>query len=298
LSTKFFQPGDAPDPAYRNLRDLGERCDYRAFCEALWPRFEPYADPHFLKEVRRQFHPRFWEMYLAVAFLERGYTLHKHRDGGPEFGIDLDGTRFWFDAIAPTAGSGPDAVPRLEYGKSEASRVPQEQIILRITSALDAKRAKWVKDLKSGRISAHDGYIVAINDRSIREAWLGSDMPYVVKALYGFGDIAVSFDRKTLQVVEAKYLHRPTVSKVSGTGISSQPFAARECPEISAVLYSSVDAANFPRSLGGDFMILHNDRPTVPLGHGTLRFAREYWLDEESLQMRNWSATPSPIQEA
>lgn len=287
---QLFLPGDAPSTAYCNLRDRDHCVEWKIFCEALWKRYEPYADPHFLNEIRIQFNPRFWEMYLAVVFLELGFELHKHRDSGPEFGIDIEGKRYWFDAIAPTGGTGPDAVPQ-EFDQREARIVPQEQIILRITSALAAKRAKWQKDMASGRVSENDGYVVAINVRSIDSAIYGGDMPYIVKALYGFGDLAVSIDQKTLKVIESKHMHRPTITKASGTKISTRPFEARECPEVSAVLHSIVDAANFPKQLGGDFMILHNDQPNIALPRGKLRFALEYWIENEYLCSRDWSKT-------
>ena len=203
--------------------------------------------------------------------------------------IDIDGKRYWFDAIAPTGGEGADAVPQLEYGRPVASRVPQEQIILRIISALAAKQAKWQKDLAVGRVSDKDGFIVAMNDRSIRWAWLGAEMPYVAKGLYGFGNLTVSFDVRTLKAIETKHEHRPKIAKASGTGISSQPFAVGECPEVSAVLYSSVDAANFPGVLGADFSILHNFNPNVPLPLSAQRFYREYWIAGESLNVKDWS---------
>jgi hypothetical protein len=286
----LFKPGAAPDQAYRNLRD-SERClEWKDFCERLWQRYEPYADTHFLDEIQRQFHQRFWEMYLGVTFLERGYKLHRHNNAGPEFGIDIEGKRYWLDAIAPRGGDGPDAVPRVEYGRTEVSTVPQEQIILRIMSALAAKREKWKKDREAGLVSDRDGFMVAMNDRGIRWAWLGAEMPYVVKGLYGFGNLAVSIDPRTLEVVESKHLHRPTIAKASGTGISSQPFAAHECPEVSGMIYSSVDAANFPGVLGADFTVLHNREPNVPLPMGALHFYREYWIDGEHLMMKDWSS--------
>src|SRR5712691_1541769 len=126
LKGNLFHPGDAPSKAYCNLRDDEQCAEWKAFCEWLWERYAPYADPHFLTEIRIQFDQRFWEMYLGVTFLERGYPLHKPRAGGPEFGIDIDGVRYWLDAIAPNAGSGADAVPPLEPGKLSA--VPQKQI--------------------------------------------------------------------------------------------------------------------------------------------------------------------------
>jgi type I restriction enzyme S subunit len=287
----FFRPCDAPDVAYTNLRDLERARPYRAFVEKLWQQFSPYADPNFLSDVKSQFHPRFWEMYLTVAFLDREFRLQKHPGGGPEFGIDLAGRHYWFDAIAPTSGEGADAVPQPELGALVVSTVPQEQIILRLTSALNTKRVKWKRDLESGRVQQSDGYIVAINGRSIRHCMYGSDMPYIVKALYGFGNLAVGINPRTLEITDSQYLHRPVIPKVSGVQISSEPFAAGECKEISAVLYSNVDAANFPKALGGDFMVLHNPSAAVPLSRGALTFAREYWLDDENLNMRAYPSS-------
>jgi hypothetical protein len=287
----LFQPGDAPDPAYCNLRDADHCIEWKAYCESLWQRYAPHADPHFLREIRIQFHPRFWEMYLAVTFLDRGYELHCHKDGGPEFGVDIEGKRYWFDAIAPTAGTGPDAVPDdVEY---KAHFVPTQQMILRYTSALATKRDKWRKDLRTGRVSEADGFVVAINDRSIPWAWAGAEMPYIVKALYGLGDLTVTIDTRTLEVVDTKHQHRPTIKKTSGTEVSSRAFVAGECPEVSAVLYSIVNAANYTPQLGQYFMILHNHEPNVPLPLSALRFSREYWIEGENLKMKDWSTTES-----
>lgn len=285
---KLFQPGEAPSEDYCSLRDRDHCVEWRAYCEALWKRFEPYADSTFPGQIRIQFHPRFWEMYLAVTFLDLGYDLNRRRDGGPEFGIDVGGRRYWFEAIAPTEGTGADAVPQLVNDGLVASDPPEEQIILRITGALDTKRKHWAKNLKSGRVAEQDGYIVAINDRSIREAPFGSHVPYVMKALYGLGQLGAAIDPTTKRPIEWRYSRRSTITKASGEGISSQPFTARECPEVSAVLYSSVNAANYPSHLGGDLMVLHNDQPNVELPRGVLRFAWEVWREDEHVYMTDW----------
>lgn len=281
----LFRPGNPPDPDYCALRDAKHCAGWKAHCEALWQRFKPYADDHFLEEIRRQFHPRFWEMYLAVAFLERGFTLHRHKDGGAEFGIDISGRRYWFDAIAPTQGIGADAVPQMEGG----GWVPTQQIILRYTSAVTTKRDKWRSDLEKGRVSLSDGFIVAVNDRSIRWAFLGAEMPYIVKALYGIGDLAVAISTQTLQVVESKHQPRPAIAKASGVSVSSRAFVANECPEVSAVLYGYDNAANYTARPGDAFMVLHNHEPTVPLPLHSLQFSREYWVEGNLLQAKHWS---------
>jgi hypothetical protein len=48
----LFQPGNALDLAYRNLRDAQHCVKWKAYCESLWERFRPYADDHFLESTR------------------------------------------------------------------------------------------------------------------------------------------------------------------------------------------------------------------------------------------------------
>jgi hypothetical protein len=288
----LFTPGDSPDIAYCNLRDAPHCTEWKAFCEQLWERYQPYADRHFLDEIRVQFHQRFWEMYLTVTFVDRGFEIHRPpRGAGPEFGVDIAGKRYWFDAVAPNAGDGPDAVREPEPGAREARRVPQEQIILRLMSAVAAKREKWRQDLERGRVSKDDGFIVAVNDRKVYFwAGLGAEMPYIAKGLYGFGHLAVAFDTRTLDITEVRHEHRPHITKVTGASVSSQPFSAQEYTEVSAVLYSSVDAANHPGVLGGDFRIFHNSGPNVPLPLGALRFHAEFWVGDDHLNSTEWRA--------
>jgi hypothetical protein len=77
MCDRVFSPGDALDPAYLNLRSMQEAwiAPARAFVESLWDRFRGFADPHFLTEIRRDFHARFWEMYLTCALQEYATPL-------------------------------------------------------------------------------------------------------------------------------------------------------------------------------------------------------------------------------
>ena len=100
-SDSFFLPGPAPDLGYSNTRDHPRGSDSRAFCDALWRRYSPLADPHFREDARSQFLQRFWEMYLAVALLERGLSVKRHGKEGPEFFVPLGTRRVWIEAVAP-----------------------------------------------------------------------------------------------------------------------------------------------------------------------------------------------------
>jgi hypothetical protein len=71
LPGPLFSPGEAEAP-YRNLRDMvtPEARAGKEFAERLWTQYHPYADAHFLTEIRRDFHARFWEMYLTCTLLQ------------------------------------------------------------------------------------------------------------------------------------------------------------------------------------------------------------------------------------
>jgi hypothetical protein len=105
----LFGPGDASDPAFFNLRQPIHEAAAKAksFAERLWKDYRPYADPHFLTEIRRDFCARFWEMYLCCALLEqstlRGYTLTCPKPG-PDILLESNSGRIWIEAVTPTNG--------------------------------------------------------------------------------------------------------------------------------------------------------------------------------------------------
>ena len=106
----IFGKQNATDDIYIYLRDKPEHAQRRKFIESLWKRFHPYADSEFVNLIASDFQARFWEMYLACTLLDAGFSLHS-RDAGPDIRVNTKGAPIWVEAIAPTAGSGPDAIP-------------------------------------------------------------------------------------------------------------------------------------------------------------------------------------------
>src|SRR5262245_28428217 len=134
----FFMDGPCKDPGYESTRDHPQGVSYKHFIEELWIRFRPLADRHFREDARDHFLQRFWEMYLGVTLLDRGFDLQRHGDEGPEFYAVVAGRRMWFEAMAPGPGEGPDRVqewaPATSPSEIRARYVPTEKIILRFTS--------------------------------------------------------------------------------------------------------------------------------------------------------------------
>ena len=77
---------------------------------------------YFLTEIRRDFHARFWEMYLTCTFLQDalrlGYRVSCPKPG-PDVLIEYQGRRIWIEATVATDGdpTSPDSAVEDHSGK-------------------------------------------------------------------------------------------------------------------------------------------------------------------------------------
>ena len=280
----FFSKGDGEDPGYVNVRDAKEGfcADGRAFTEQLWPHFSHYADSNFLREAKDNFTERFWEMYLGCTLLDCGFDIGTPGDEGPDLYADVTNKRVWFEATAPSAGTGDDQVPEPIPGRVVA--VPENQILLRLTGAIDAKRQHFEKAEKQGKVSKHDSAVICINGRNIPHS-ISDYVPHrIVRAVFPIGNPTVTLDRETLQVVDSGFEVRHRVEKTSGTEIPTTGFIDGSLARVSAVIYSRVDCANHPSRLGDDFVCVHNSNTYHPLPIGFLGRGLEYYAVGDTLR--------------
>lgn len=277
----FFQPGSTTDHTYVDMRDLLVLAEARSFVEELWAEYQPLADRHFCADARNHFLQRFWEMYLAVTLKGRGFLLTKVGDEGPEFYFLHEHKKVWVEAVAPGPGIGPDAVPQPQLG--QASAVPQEQILLRFTTALADKLGTYNNALKKGIINGRDHYVVAINCRGIHEAPFPSVLPYGVMACLPFGHPTVTLDGQTRQIIDSYFQYRDQVSKRSGKVVYTNLFLNPEYAGISGVLGSAIYPTD-PVEMGCDFWFLHNPLASQPIGKSVFSFCRQYFFQGETLQ--------------
>lgn len=284
---EFFQAGKVADDGYRNVRDLPHLSDLKALAETLWGEYAHLADDHFLEDAKSHFQERFWEMYLAVSLIRRGYKLKKGCNSGPDFVVSLESETLQLEATAPGPGTGKDAVPKMKTGT--ANRVPDNEIVLRIRSALRDKLTQFEHALDQGIVQETDAYIVAINGIRIRESISEGSIPFVLKAVFPFGDLNVVWNKESNEVTGSYYSHRPTIAKKSGVEIRTDIFNTDEYCRVSAVLYTRCDCANHAEEFGDEFQLVHNPQAVNPIARGTFRFGREYWADDEEVHCSNWN---------
>jgi hypothetical protein len=285
---EFFLPGDDCDPGYINIRDLEAGAEHKKYVERLWSTYKSYAVQNFRSDARSHFQEYFWEMYLGNTFLEKKFHIYSETDKGPEFYINIDGRNCWIEAIAPSRGEGLDAVPEMEFGNRDASLVPEDEIILRLTHAIDQKHKIYLKSINDGIIKEDDFYLLAINSKRIRTFVVDAEIPFIVKAVYPYGNSAAEFDKNANDNVITYHQYRDNIEKISGANVPTNIFRKKEYSGISAVVYSDVDAANKPENFGSDFRLVHNKMAKNPIPFGTFKFGKEFWEEDDKLDYKFW----------
>lgn len=282
----FFAPGDASVP-YLNTRDAPAGSypeKVKLFIEQMWDQYWPYADNHFLSEVRQNFHQRTWEMYIAWVLMQEGFPINKVGDSGAEFYLEIAGRRTWIEAIAPRPGTSPDAVPPLktinemiaEGQEPIAQPVPEEQILLRLTHALWEKAKKHKIDIGKKRVAESDSYVLAIN--GWESSWFRGEprIPFIVKATLGFGGLAVPINIASHTHEEPYWNYRSEITRQNGQTVSTIPFLSQDYSGISGIIYSHTDIFNVDKPYGRELLFLQNPFATNKVSPRGFTFCREY----------------------
>lgn len=284
LPGSLFSPGDASDPAYRNLRSSthAEAKEGKAFAERLWREYHLYADANFLTEVRSNFHARFWEMYLTCALLqhrkEKGYSVScpkRKKTGGPDILVEYADVRIWIEAVTATDGEPCRSDSIVEPMPGQGFSVPEEKIILRYSNAIAEKHKKYLDYRAKGIASEKDAYVIAVNGYPLSYRWADAEMPRVLKSVFPLGHLEVKFDKTSTKVVETRHQFRPDILKGTGSPVSTRTFLSDEYTGISAVMHSYANAC-MAFDLGVDFLIVHNPRAAYPVPLGLIPVTREY----------------------
>ena len=280
----FDPPIAATDEEYVALQ-RPEYSDLRDFMEQQWLRFEPLADNDFRTQLGSKFPQRFWELYLACTFIDEGFSVES-ANAGPDVRITQDGRTVWVEAIAPTRGHGPDAVPEIVHGV--ATCVPNEQFILRLSAAIMEKFNKYKQYLSNGTVEPNDPYVIAINAYSIPYYLNETNVPRIASAVFPIGDPYVVINRRTLQSVSQGVQYRDGIAKLNGTVIPTTSFLNEEFSGISGVIYSCTTIWNYPPQLGQIAYFIHNPLAKNHLPRGWLELGTEFWEEGQKLHKHDW----------
>jgi len=282
------------DEVYESIRKkINGRCrEARVFVDELWCRVGQFLDPDFSSKLRLQFHQHFWELYLAAALQDSGLRLEKQGHvKGPDILLQDANQRTWVEAIAVEPGNGADAVTEATPG--EVHDVPDDQIKLRLTNALDEKFRKYQHYINKSFVSDSDPFIIAVNAARVPSARKERELPRIVRTLFPIGYEVLHIDKETLKLAGSNYQYQSQVLKRSGTGIPTTAFQDSRYKGISAVIYSCSDVFNYPDILGSDCVTVHNPLARNPLSRNLFQRGSVFWVDWH-LRNHRWSVLNEP----
>jgi hypothetical protein len=190
----FFRPNaTACCPIYLRTRDSNEdhHSQARSYIERLWQNAGTFVDKDAPNKAEGDMPAVWWELYLANIFLQCKKKLvtrakRSPRNQGPD--LLLEGPRIWVEAVMPHPNG-----PQPSLG--QAYEVPDESILLRLTSAIDAKCKQFSKYREHGYTKEGEATIIAI--AATRLNFNDLPIPRIVSAVLPVGPYAIDLDPQT-----------------------------------------------------------------------------------------------------
>jgi len=235
-------------------RDRKEKFD------KLWKKYKPFADSHFLNEIKIHFHQRSWEMYIGNVLLEKGLKLQSGNEG-PDFIIS---NIAYIECVAPTKGDPTknDSVPEMYIAERLdeiiAQDVPVDKMILRTSQSIKEKAKKYKKWREKKWFNQNIPFIIVMNTADL-DYPEDSSMPNVIKALFGFRFMQINLKNK-----KRSYSHRKKIEKLNKSPVFVNYFTNEDFSFVSGVLFSSKAVLSHPANIGDDCVFVNNPFAKYP----------------------------------
>jgi hypothetical protein len=242
----------------KNLSLYGNTLPY-SFIEHWEALLEPYVksrltSPNVEQELQytqaERIFPVIWEAMLYRHFKKLEYEItadvSKKGQQGADLCVFIGGQRTWVEATILTPQQLPnDWLQPTRSGAPVARKVPHEEILLRWTTALVAKKNQLSKNRQHGSIAPSDACVVAVNSALLFLETIAWDegqsrWPYAAECTFGIGPIVFQVDTNSSVPGKAEVTLRETIKKPStGAYVPSKSFLNSEFSIVSALLGSS-----------------------------------------------------------
>ena len=266
------------DPSFLSIAAAPQNQEFRNEVERYWQTYRPFADNDFITEIRKEFHARFWEMYLTVSLLENNHNVQPQNktEGADVLIKNSDSKRVWIEATAAKQGTGADAVPDIKFCVVQS--VPEDEMILRLTNAFSDKYETYQSYTDKQTITEDEPYVIAIS-KGQNASYPDAEVPLALKFLFGVHYLRIRKKKDGTKVTERT--SRRALYKKNGAEVPIQHFLREEYRSISAVIYCDNTFPNHPDQAGSDLYLIHNPLATNPLPENFLGFGTEYMVDGE-----------------
>jgi len=248
------------------------------------------ADPKFLIELCSSEEQKFWasisEALVYQLLAGKSFGDRKNPGHGPDFLILNGSQRIWIEVTCPEPIDLPDNWKEVVWG--EASSVPHDLVLLRWTSAINAKANALIGDLdrkkngylQAGIVGPNDAYVIAVNACRLRHGPFPgitgiSQFPYAAEATIPIGPYALQIDSKSLQVVDRGHQYRPFLLNKNNSEVSTKLFFNPQYNGISAIWALDLNGTSV---IGNHepIVVVHNPNASNPLPLGFLPSQNEH----------------------
>jgi type I restriction enzyme S subunit len=173
--------------------------------------------------------------------------------------------------------------------------IPHQEILLRWTTALDAKWKKGLDYRSKGVIKPEDAYVIAIDGSQLGYLPLShgaSRQPYIVEATFAVGPLALEFEPENGRVIGPRPTVRLGTKNKNNAPVRTEAFLNQAYSSVSAAIGCvppMFSAAILP------LQVAYNPRADVSLKPGCFGKAAEEWAarlvsaDEEG---EEWELQP------
>jgi hypothetical protein len=190
---RLFDDDPTGDEGYRACRDHMTKADVRVALEAAWTRVWhlcPEGPEQFVRQLRRDFQARAWELFLTTVLVDAGLMLEPTRGTGPDIRVRLNsGKTCWIEATTPTPGTGDNAVFQRPTGPWAGALYKEDWLLLRYRSALEEKLKKFAGYRAAGIVGAEDVCLIAISQGAILDSDLHDhETPAIARAVFPIGE--------------------------------------------------------------------------------------------------------------
>ena len=275
---------------YQACRDHESKRDIREKLERSWEQHWqrcPEKPKQFVKEFRKNFHSRSWELFLLSVLADAGLTLERTQAKGPDICVRLaSGKRCWIEAVAPTPGTEDNAVFQRPEGNWRGILPKDNNLILRYRTGLEAKLNKLDQYKASGIVGPDDAYVVALYPGDIVDSDLyDMELPALARAVFPIGEtvLKVPVYRDGPMTLETPV--RENVTKVNKqrtvSTVSTRFFLEPRTEFISGVLFVGQTIYNISWSAAESLHMIHRPNAKVPLPNGTIPSRCELWLEPD-----------------
>ncbi|CEG09723.1 hypothetical protein BN961_03153 [Afipia felis] len=188
-------------------------------------------------------------MLLARHLHAQGHAI-ACPNGGPDFCFDDRGVRVWVEAVAPE----PKGLPAewLDPNFTGVRSFPHEDILLRWTSAIDAKWKKLQHYRNKGIVRPTDAYVIAVNgcQLSVFPETRGiSQMPFGVEAVFPVGPLAYRINRETHKFEETFISERFHLVNRNNAKVPTTPFIDPTYAGVSALIGCAAERCHGIRAI-------------------------------------------------